>query len=152
MAFATLSCGMAGYPRLPSHDYRQPGAYFVTVVTWRRTPLFGVVRAGRVALSPEGIVVALAWRGIPSHCSVATLDAFVVMPDHVHGVLCLGQSRMSLSQIVNLFKGDATRAIRAIHGRRGDPIWQRGFHDRIIRDDRGLRTIRRYIDDNPRNA
>jgi putative transposase len=93
---------MPGFPRLASHDYRQPGVCFVTAVTWQRCPLFGRLRNGRAELSPEGAIVTVAWLGIPQHFPSVTLDAFIVMPDHFH-------------QIVNLFKGDATRAIRAGH-------------------------------------
>jgi REP-associated tyrosine transposase len=140
---------MPGFPRLASHDYRQPGAYFVTVVTWRRLPLFGTRSNGRVELSPEGAIVTLAWFAIPHHFPSVTLDQFVVMPDHFHGVLCLHEFRSPLSQIVNLFKGDATRAIRALPGRSGLRVWQRGFHDRVVRSDPEWRRIRRYIDQNP---
>ena len=142
---------MAVYPRLRSHDYRCPGAYFVTMGTWRRTRLFGTVRGGIVNLSPEGLAVAEAWLAIPAHFPQVRLDTFVVMPDHFHGIFCLGPSRHTVGQIVGLFKGAATRAITELWGGRWAPIWQRGFHDWIIRDDRAWCSISRYIDANPRN-
>jgi REP element-mobilizing transposase RayT len=124
-------------PRYPGFDYRQPGAYFVTD---------GVVR-----VTAAGLIVRRAWEAIPSHCPGVVLDAFVVMPDHVHGIIVIESPAMSLAEIVGSFKSASTRAINRVRGSPGSAVWQRSYYDRIIRNDREWWSIRRYIDDNPRN-
>jgi REP element-mobilizing transposase RayT len=75
--------------RLPSWDYRRPGTYFITVCTHRRIPLFGTVVDGRVRGSAFGRVVAEEWHRTEQVRDNVTLDAFVVMPDHMHGVVVI---------------------------------------------------------------
>ena len=74
---------------LRDYDYRRIGAYFVTMCTAGRRPLFGEVVRGRMRLSPCGREAAACWRAIPEHRPHTTLDAFVVMPDHVHGLVVI---------------------------------------------------------------
>jgi len=76
--------------RRKGHDYRQ-GVYFVTITTAARQPLFGEVRNGVVWLSAAGALVADVWMHLPTHFPNVRLDAFVVMPDHFHGILVLGE-------------------------------------------------------------
>src|SRR5467141_1423347 len=74
--------------RLRSHDYSSPGAYFVTICA--SSHLFGRVRSARMMLSRFGEIARLCWMSIPRHFPHVRIDAFVVMPDHVHGILVLG--------------------------------------------------------------
>jgi REP element-mobilizing transposase RayT len=73
--------------RLQGYDYAQPGGYFVTICTRNRTCLFGDVVAGQVQLSDAGRAVEACWRAIPDHFPDAALDAVVIMPNHVHGII-----------------------------------------------------------------
>ncbi|MHB0877027.1 MAG: transposase [Anaerolineae bacterium] len=73
--------------RLPGYDYTQAGAYFITMVTRERECLFGDVVEGSMQLSAWGEVALACWRAIPCHMPSTRLDAVVVMPNHVHGVL-----------------------------------------------------------------
>ena len=73
--------------RLPGYDYTQDGAYFVTLVAANRECLFGDVVDGHVVLSTCGKIVDWFWRDIPRHAAYVRLDAYVVMPNHVHAVL-----------------------------------------------------------------
>lgn len=72
--------------RLPGYDYTQEGAYFVTLVAANRECLFGDVVHDRVVLSTYGKIADWFWRDIPRHAAYVHLDAFVVMPNHVHAV------------------------------------------------------------------
>jgi REP element-mobilizing transposase RayT len=135
--------------RIRGYDYRRPGAYFVTVVTRRRERILGWVVNGGVLLSFAGKAAHSAWHEIPGHCPGVTLDAFVVMPDHIHGVLFLQRSLLTLGQIVGLFKSAASNAINRARGTPGAPVWQTGFYERIIHDDQEWWAVRRYIADNP---
>jgi REP element-mobilizing transposase RayT len=136
--------------RLPDYDYRRPGAYFITIVSARRRTIFGIIRGGQMHLSLEGAIASAIWSCIPAHCAGVRLDAMVVMPDHVHGILVLQSSRHSLSQVVGLFKAATTREINRKGLHPGGPIWQRSFYERVIRDDEEWLRVRRYIEDSPR--
>jgi putative transposase len=142
--------------RLPAYDYRLEGAYFVTTVCAGRRCLFGEVsRHGEdVCLNDLGRLVKDSWRRLPSYFAAIALDAFVVMPNHVHGVLLLrratqasplqgsGTAPSSLGAVVGSFKAGCSR-------RAGRALWQRGYYDRVVRDEEELAVIRQYIADNP---
>src|SRR5437773_841371 len=81
------------YLRLQGFDYARPGTYFVTIRVRGSVPLFGEVVDGRMCLSYAGRVARQCWCEIPQHFRTVTLDAFVVMPDHMHGVIVIGESR-----------------------------------------------------------
>jgi putative transposase len=137
--------------RLGNYDYTAPGGYFVTACTLGRACLFGDVLADQVHLNPFGNIVADSWRGLASLPGVEP-DAFVVMPNHVHGVLFLraGQGPpLHLGIAVCQLKSGAARRINTLRQTPGKPVWQRGYHERVIRNEDELRSIREYIDLNP---
>lgn len=93
--------------RLPGYDYTQEGAYFVTLVTANRECLFGDVVDGRVVLSTYGKIAEWFWRDVPRHAKTVQLDAYMVMPNHVHAVLWIAnvgatQTRRSLDSETSL--------------------------------------------------
>ncbi len=71
------------------YDYTTPGAYFVTVCTHKRLPLFGEVIDGVMMINDFGWIVAEAWADLPQHYPHIVLDDFVIMPNHIHGVVWL---------------------------------------------------------------
>jgi hypothetical protein len=73
--------------RLQDYDYTSPGYYFITICTIQRFELFGRVSNGRMILNDAGEIVRSVWCEIPNHFAMVELDAFIVMPDHVHGIL-----------------------------------------------------------------
>jgi putative transposase len=87
--------------RLPNYDYSQPGAYFVTIVTWHRELLFGKVLGGEMKLNQVGHIVQWEWKELPTRFRYIELGAFVVMPNHFLGVLIfhehVGASRQALT-------------------------------------------------------
>jgi putative transposase len=147
--------------RLPQYDYTQTGAYFVTIVTYQRELLFDDLALRQI--------VETFWQRIPQHMPHVKLDAFVVMPNHFHGILWLiktdfgasvsdtispSQSHLivgSLGAIVGNFKSSTTRRINQMRKTPGQPIWQRNYYEHIIRHDKELNAIRQYIIDNPAN-
>ncbi|GAB3828000.1 transposase [Hymenobacter jeollabukensis] len=155
--------------RLAGYDYGQSGAYFVTICTQGRQPHFGTVEvpghdwaAAIVRPTPLGKRVLTGWASIPQFAPFATLDAFVLMPDHLHGVLLFdkptpddtplpyanrfGPQRENLASVLRGFKSGVTTFAR-MHGL---PFqWQARFHDRIIRSAHELTRIRHYIVTNP---
>ena len=75
--------------RLPGYDYTRPGGYYVTIVTRGREPVLGAVVAGAVVLSIPGVIAQKAWCDLPQHFANVMLDEFVIMPNHVHGIIII---------------------------------------------------------------
>jgi putative transposase len=131
-------------PRIHEYDYATAGAYLTTICARRRACLFGTVVADRVLLSRTGKLVARAWAEIPSHFDGVDLDEFVVMPNHLHGIGWLSRAGHAppLPVVIGSFKAAASRAA-------GRALWQRTFHDHVIRRESDLQAIRRYVVENP---
>lgn len=144
------------HPRWKRHDYRLSGIYFVTTNTFERAPLLGELRRGECDLSPFGQIVRDIWRRTPERFPGVELDAFVVMPDHVHALLMLPErpesEAVALTSIVGWAKSRSAHAINGSRGTPGARIWHTSFHDRILRDPEALHRVRRYIENNPRRA
>jgi REP element-mobilizing transposase RayT len=114
-----------------------------------------------------GQTVEFIWHEIPNHFSQTKLDAFVVMPDHIHGIVFINRRRgtacrapMTMEQfgqpvpgsvptIVRSFKSAATKHINELRQTPGVKLWQRNYWEHIIRDDRELDNVRKYIQNNP---
>jgi putative transposase len=153
--------------RLRGYEYSQPGAYFVTICVEGRKPLLGRVVDGVMELNELGRIVLRAWDDLPLRFATIQMDAFVVMPNHVHGVVILGASdpailggkdRASpvptnvvppLGAVVGAFKSLTGIPCNRLLGRAGVPFWQARFHDHVIRNDVALDRIRAYIENNP---
>jgi putative transposase len=153
--------GVTSRIRLRDYDYASPNTYFVTLCTAHRARLFGDVRDGEMILSPAGLVVDCWWGSMPAHFSHVVLDAMVVMPNHLHGILMIvpdyplaDNRRPSLSEIMRWFKshttGDYALGVRLQQWPPFDrKLWQPRFYDHIVRNDRSLERIREYIAANP---
>jgi len=136
--------------RLPGFSYRGKATYFVTTCTWHRACVLARVAEGCSVPSRLGAVVLQQWQGIESRDPTIRLDEMVVMPDHMHGILDFGAgARVSLPRIMAWFKGtvvvEARR--RGLWGRA--PLWQRGYYERVIRNQVAMESIRAYIRANP---
>lgn len=83
--------------RLKGYDYSQPGAYFVTIVTHQRQCLFGEIVNNEMILNDYGKIAAQCWNDIPKHFPNAILDEFVIMPNHIHGIITNTLSGMKLN-------------------------------------------------------
>lgn len=145
--------------RLAGHDYREPGAYFVTICTEHHRSTFGDVRDASMQLNEIGEMVSEAWTYLPRTSASICTDATMIMPDHLHRVLVLGSNpecldSPALGDIVRYFKGQTTNSyIRQVKHGVWPPLsgrfWQRQYHDRIIRSDHELEQISVYIETNP---
>ncbi|KAA0206229.1 transposase [Candidatus Uhrbacteria bacterium] len=151
--------------RLPSFDYASSGAYFVTIGAYQRECLFGEIVDGGMVLNEIGRIVRDGWDGIGEHFSNVKTDEFVVMPNHVHGVIWLdgscphvgathasplpkGPSSGSVGAIIGSFKSAVTKRVNEMNPLFG-PVWQRNYYERVIRSDAELDAVRQYIRDNP---
>jgi putative transposase len=158
--------------RKPYWDYSLPGWYFVTICTKDRKIYFGRVVDSSVSLSAIGVRATSFWQEIPRHHVNVDIDEFIVMPNHVHGIIVIsGPERLpelrrrgeirrtmalssvhpkagSLGAVVGSFKSAVTRWCREQSVRFA---WQPRFHDRIIRGKNSLKAVREYIRENPAN-
>ena len=137
--------------RLPGYDYTLPGAYFVTICVHNRYCLFGDVQEGVVRLNNFGLITAACWRDLPNHYSAIYLDTFVIMSNHVHGIIVLKSkvNNRPISEIVRAFKTFSARRVNADRETSGTPVWQRGYHEHVIRNEQALTKIRESIANNP---
>jgi putative transposase len=142
--------------RLPGFDYSQTGVYFVTFCTLDREYLLGQVTDGEMILNPAGKTLWHLWGELPERFPTVSLDAFTVMPNHVHGIIVINlasggaaSGAPTLGDIIRAYKSIAAIAINRLLGRVGQPLWQRNYYEHIIRDDESLNRIREYISSNP---
>jgi putative transposase len=138
--------------RLKNYDYSSLGAYFVTICVFQRECIFGEIINGEMILSNSGELTLEIWEGLPLRFPTIELDAFVIMPNHVHGMICLTQTEaVTISTVLRAFKSLSARAINQELGRAERPAWQKRFWDRVIRDAAELERIRMYILNNPQS-
>lgn len=155
--------------RLKGYDYSQAGVYFVTIVTQDRRCLFGEVMDRQMRFNKAGQVAKRCWVDIPDHFPHVELDTFVVMPNHVHGIIVItdavGAKNFSplqigrttrlgmrspsktVGSIVRGFKIGVTKWFRQhtdIYN-----VWQRNYREHIIRNEESLNRIRQYLAENP---
>jgi REP element-mobilizing transposase RayT len=153
--------------RLKGYDYAQAGAYFITLCAHDRACLFGEVIDGSMRLNAVGQLAATLWNDMPARFTQADLDLFVVMPNHLHGIIVLfdraaprtGAPRSraaapTVGDIVGAFKSlFVVRYAEGVKHGRWPPfnprLWQRNYYEHVIRDESELARIRRYIEENP---
>ncbi len=146
--------------RLPHFNYARSGYYFVTVCSYHRKELFSSIQNGKVVLSDIGGLIERSWRYIPTSSPFASLDEYVIMPNHLHGIILFDNPdepdtaeikfemrEKTLSVVMRTFKAAATANVRKIYP--AIELWQPKFFDRIVRNDQELQRIRKYILDNP---
>ena len=157
--------------RLQDYDYSQAGAYFVTLCTHGRALMFGEVVDGIMRMNEAGQAADRCWLGISSHFPHVESDAFVVMPNHVHGILVItdgavgaknfsplhdtnnpahrptGTPSKTIGSIIRGFKIGVTKWFR--ENTDTYTVWQRNYYEHIIRNEESLTRIRQYIVDNP---
>ena len=193
--------------RLKGYDYTREGAYYFTICCHQRRCLLGGIEADVMHLNIVGATVKAVWESLPHHFPLIELDAFVLMPNHVHGIIvitdnpgncnpnrnnnlnpnlnsdCRGEAFVPISEdtpprnlstnaspfpesndtspprgtqsgsigaILQNFKSVATRRVNRIT-RNSGTLWQRNYHEEIIRNEKAYENIRRYIVENPLN-
>jgi putative transposase len=153
-------------PRLPNFDYTQPGAYFITINSYNRINLFGKTADNSVILNEFGLIASSCWIEIPDHFPQLQLDEFIIMPDHLHGILWIVASedtacrvstdlqsnsvekfgkpvKGSIPTIIRSYKSAVTRLIRKSN--KAIKVWQSNYYEHIIRNNDDLEKTREYI-------
>jgi len=166
--------------RLKGYDYTRPGSYFITLCTGHHQALFGDIIDGEMILNEWGRIIKDYIDKIPDHYANVEIDRYVIMPNHVHMIVvlwlekesCNGTAnqinveaihelplrdrmktrrKMKLPKIVGWLKMNASKQINIKRKISVQSIWQRNYYEHIIRNERELNNIRRYIINNPPN-
>jgi REP element-mobilizing transposase RayT len=161
--------------RLARWNYTNSAYYFVTLYIDNTNIIPCLIRDGVAQLTPAGYIMKRCWRDLTHHYRNCRVDAFIIMPTHVHGIIQLrsaddrdqahepqvragfkpaptpNRKIHSLSEIIRGFKTFSARRINTYFNQTGTKIWQRNYYDHIIRHDASLDRIRHYIEANPAN-
>ena len=160
--------------RLQNYDYSSPGEYFITICTNNRECLFGDVVSGKMVLNECGKIADEYWTQIPHKYKNVFLDAFVVMPNHIHGIIGVeshpvgaihelplqdGNSdpetyrkqrrQMLLSKIIGWYKMNVAKQANILLNNTDNRFWQRNYFEHIIRNEKSFQRIQDYIINNP---
>jgi putative transposase len=161
--------------RPPDYDYTQSGAYFITICVQGRICRFGEIVNGQVLLNMIGEMMPVEWEKLNERFPMLELDEFVIMPNHLHGIVHIkGKEPLdshgrrpsisgsikgevckpALGDIIGAFKSITTHeyisGVRELDWPRfKERLWQRSYYDHIIRNEKGLNEIREYIENNP---
>jgi len=148
--------------RLQEYDYANQGSYYVTICAWNRECLYGDVIKLAMQLNSFGETVMKCWQDLPNHYKSIELDEFIIMPNHLHGIIWIHgditragfkpaptRKQHGLPEIMRALKTFSSRQINQLRHTPGIPVWQRTYFDRIIRNETELYKIREYIRNNP---
>jgi putative transposase len=155
--------------RFKNYDYSKSGAYFVTICTIDHIWVFGEVSSGFMYLNNYGKIARRCWQEIPKHFQNVMIDLYIIMPNHIHGIIWLcdqvvdvterhasllhlqksnGQQiikKPKLHTVIGSFKSAVSRQINLLDGHSSRSFWQKSFYEHIVRDDISLNKIRKYI-------
>jgi putative transposase len=154
--------------RLIGRDYSWPGTYFVTICTAERKRILGRIEDGAMQENVLGQLVRTHWLSVPREFASVDLDAFVVMPNHLHGLIHLRRRvaaheeqykpaqfakphTTSIGWIVRAFKARVTREARQVLRRPKLTVWQRNYFERAVRSGQEYKEVYCYICENPKN-
>ncbi len=146
--------------RLTNYDYSD-GIYFVTICIGTTGQFLATNSSKLLKLTEIGKIVDSYWRSISDHFSHVIVDEYIIMPDHIHGILHFSKQineplkfhqfqktvAGSLGVVIGQFKSSVKRWCN-INGYRNF-IWQRNFYEQIVKNDKELNDIRKYIKENP---
>jgi putative transposase len=153
--------------RLKDYDYTQPGYYFITIVSHDRACSFGKIATASIVLSAIGKVISACWQEIPAHFPDVTLDVFVIMPNHLHGIVVINDIgrgttcraptneqfgkpvKGSIPTIIRSFKAASSRQLAKQCLLPPGSVWQKNYYEHVILNESELNLIREYILANP---
>jgi REP element-mobilizing transposase RayT len=138
--------------RLKEYDYSQFGYYFISICMKIRKEFFSIIENSIVVLSKFGKIIDEVLMNITSYYNVE-IDCYIIMPDHIHLIIILdkdeSKKNYSLSDVMGKFKSFSCKKIRKVLEDDEKFEWQKSFYDRIIRNEKELYQIRKYIKENP---
>ncbi|MEZ0542937.1 transposase [Fibrella arboris] len=143
--------------RLEGYDYSREGLYFITICTQDRRHWFGHILGETMQLSSFGQIAYDQWLLLPERFPGLALDAYQLMPNHLHGILeIVHPTSQTMNDIVCAYKSLVALACLDLFkaekpGLRMGKLWQRNYYEHIIRSDQSYKNIADYIVNNPAN-
>jgi REP element-mobilizing transposase RayT len=149
--------------RLKEYDYTNPNWYYVTICTNKKNCVFGNVDNGKLVLNKLGKVANEEWLKTNAIRLNIKLDYYIIMPNHIHGIIII-ESRgvmlyaptkefkspsQTLGAVIRGFKSSVTKRANQMNSTNGKKLWQRNYYEHIIRNEHDLYRIRKYIQLNP---
>jgi len=142
--------------RLENYDYSKNGYYFITICAENREEWFGKVEKEEMILNQYGKIVNQCWDDLPSHYLNCSLDTFVIVPNHIHGIIVILNNNTvgnglkpvpthGLSEMIRGFKTFSSRKINEEIKNDNKFQWQKSFYDHVIRNEKSLHNLRHYI-------
>lgn len=158
-------------------NYNNEGDYFITICTKNKEHLFGHVENGEMVLNEYGQIVSDCWFDLPNHYTNIVLGAFQIMPNHIHCIVGVDNSKMidavvetglkpvctepictddnlkkahGVFEFIRALKSFSSRRINEKRGTKGVSNWHERFHDHIIRNEAEYNRIKEYIINNPK--
>ena len=146
--------------RLKNYDYSRFGTYFITICTQNRVPILSNIVVGdgdldipstHIQLSDVGKIVDAYIQKISHQYPHINVDQYIIMPDHIHMILTITQqaNNTTISTVIGWFKYQTTKQINILYDTLGQRIWQRSYHDHIVRNEQDYQNIAQYIQNNP---
>ncbi len=146
--------------RLKDYDYSSAGYYFVTICCFNRLPLFGEIKNGAMVLNDCGRIAHNEWLNTINKRENIQLNEFVIMPNHMHGIIHLTENfnkntnnqtgfqspSKNLGAIVRGYKSAVSGQLKEVLGH---SAWQRNYHEHIIRNEQSYKQIAEYVVNNP---
>ena len=167
--------------RLPGYDYSQGGMYFISINTYNHCMLFMDIVGDQFVPTAYGEIALCEWMKLEKRFRFIELDTFIVMPNHVHGIIIFHEipdgverknglseridpphppheqinsarlKRASLGSVIGAYKSTTARLINCLRHSPGDRVWQRNYYEQIIRNENHWARAREYIQNNPDN-
>jgi len=151
--------------RIKNYNYSLPGAYFITICTYRKENILGYIIDGKIELNILGRITVREWLKTFQIRKNIQLDEYMIMPNHFHGIIILSENNKGVLQyaptnefrspsqtigsIIRGFKSAVTRQIKRLDYPFFYSVWQRNYYEHIIRNENELNLIREYIQNNP---
>ena len=146
--------------RLSHYDYSESGYYFITICSHHMKCIFGNISDSNMYLTEVGNIIEQSWKQSSKLRQNISLHEFVIMPNHFHAIveikellsnssLLTDNRKTKLGDIVKGFKSSVTGSARRLHGLDRMIIWQRGYHEHVIRNEESLMKIKEYVINNP---
>lgn len=146
--------------RLKGYDYSSAGYYFVTICCFERLTLFGKIQDNQMLLNDYGLIAHNEWLNTVNRRQNIELDEFVIMPNHMHAIVKFKQNLDNNNQPIGVFQSPTNNLGAIIRGYKsavssqvkemlGHTVWQRNYHEHIIRNQESYNLIANYVINNP---
>ena len=144
------------------YDYNSPGYYFITICVKNMVHVFGEIKNGKMILNKYGFIAERCLLDLPNHYNRCKIDHYVIMPNHVHVIIIINDcnrregsatlppnEQHGITEVLRGFKTFSSKEINNLLSPGKKFSWQKSFYDRIIRNEKELYNIRKYIEQNP---